>query len=200
MRALAFLTVALGSTAALAGSAAVDREYTASQLQGIMQQLQLVQQQLDAIPSARGQLGVVQQQLTAARAQVEEVLRQVRTAPPVGPGVVVRPADRASGVLQPIGDATLRGMIQQINAAPFPDDKLRILQEAANGNWFLVDQVVRILPSFVHSSDRISALQALASQILDRANNFKVISAFTFSSDRERAQQILDSAPPLRVR
>ncbi len=196
MRALALILIA--SSTALAAPVSLDREYTVAQLQSVAQQLQSVQERLQAAPGGRAQWGQTLDELQAARTALDEVMRQVRVAAAAGGGVVVKPQPQSSTVLSPMGDATLRALVNQINAAP-PDDKVRVLQEAAQSNWFLVDQAARVLNAFGRPADRLNALAALAERILDRANNFKLLSAFAAPGDRERAQQILQAAPPLRA-
>jgi hypothetical protein len=215
MRVLVALLSLFASTAAFAGPggpAAVDRDLTRQELQTIAQQIAIAQQQIDQLPGARVQLAAAIQQLAAAQTQVGELMRQVSVAPPARGYVREHEGEREHGdrdwrdrdypppppppqVLSPMGDATLRSLVQQINGVPFSSDKLDVLRQAANGNFFLVDQVSRLLPLFVHSADRISALQILAPLILDRPNNFKIIPLFQFSGDRSTAQKILESAP-----
>jgi len=210
MRLLAWLLTRLAAGTASAGTAAVDREFTQQQLQTLAQQIAIAQQQMEQAPGARTQLAAAVQQLAAAQTTVGELLRQVSTAPPARgyarenqppqyppPGPQYPPPQAPPPVmLSPMGEATLRALVKQIEGVPFSSDKLDVLRTAASGNFFVVDQVVRLIPLFVHSSDRLSALQLLAPLILDRPNNFKIVPLFDFAGDRDRAQKILESAPP----
>jgi hypothetical protein len=96
-----------------------------------------------------------------------------------------------------MSDADLRGLLQQITSAS-SNDKLNVLRQASVGHNFLVDQVARILPLYIYTADRVVALQILAPQLVDRPNSFKLLALFTYSDDREQAQQILQltGAPP----
>ena len=199
MHKLAGILVVLAATAAQAAPVAIDRDTTLQQLQTIGQEIAIVQQQIDASPALRSQLAWSLQQLAAAQLQLGALTREVGAAqftggaggahPPTGPAV-----------LTPIGDATLRSLLQQINAVGFSDDKVNVLRQATLGNYFLVDQAMRILPLYAHATDRLAALKLLAPQLLDRGNNFKLLPLFSFSGDREAAQRILEGAPPLQVR
>jgi Domain of unknown function (DUF4476) len=202
LAALVVLVIAVGpAREALAAPVMVDRDATFQQLQSLSQELAIVQQQLDASPGARAQFAWSLQQLTAAQLQLGELMRMVQTAPHARPGGGPPPGGPPGpAVLTPIGEATLRALVQQVSAIGFSDDKLNILRQAVNGNFFLVDQAARILPLFAHSSDRLAALRMLAPQLLDRGNTFKLIPLFSFSGDREAAQRILESAPPLQAR
>ncbi|HZS41853.1 MAG TPA: DUF4476 domain-containing protein [Polyangia bacterium] len=200
MRVVVGLLGILFASSAFAGSAAIDRELTQQQLQTLAQQIAIAQQQLEQSPGARTQLAAAVQQLAAAQTQVGELLRQVTAAPPARGYAREHEPDYhppPPQVLSPMGDATLRTLVAQISNAPFASDKLDLLRQATLGNYFLVDQVVRLIPLFVHSSDRIAALQLLAPLILDRPNNFKIIPLYQFAGDRAQAQKILESAPPL---
>jgi hypothetical protein len=41
--------------------------------------------------------------------------------------------------------------------------------------------------------DKLAALRALASRIVDRRNNYTILDAFTYSSDKRKAKRILGS-------
>lgn len=96
-----------------------------------------------------------------------------------------------------MSDADLRSLLQQLSSAS-SNDKLNVLRQSSVGNYFLVDQVARILPLYIYTADRVVALQILAPQILDRPNAFKLLSLFHYSEDRDQAQRIilLNGAPP----
>jgi Domain of unknown function (DUF4476) len=201
MRLVVGLFVILGAGGALAGPAAVDRELTRQELQTLAQQLAIAQQQLEQAPGARVQFAAALQQLQAAQSQVGELLRQVASAPPAQSVAQPYPPPAPPPTyLSPMGDATLRALVQQITAASFNSDKMNVLRQAASGNFFLVEQAARILPLYAYASERLAALQLLAPQLLDRANSFKLIPLFQYSGDRDNAQKILDAAPPLRAR
>ncbi|MGE0433148.1 MAG: DUF4476 domain-containing protein [Planctomycetota bacterium] len=56
--------------------------------------------------------------------------------------------------------------------------------------------VIKVLERFHSSSDRLAVLDVLVDTITDPESRFTVLPAFTFSSDRERAQKLLDRARP----
>jgi hypothetical protein len=89
-------------------------------------------------------------------------------------------------------------LLQQISGAGYSNDKLNTLRQSVAGNYFLVDQVARILPLYVYIDDRLVALQLLAPLIVDRPSGYKLLSQFRDPGDRDRAQKILSgTAPPL---
>ncbi len=197
MRLLVGCTVLFASTLGQAAHVAVDRERTQQELQTLSQQVAIAEQQIEQAPASRAQLQAAVQQLQAAQAQINELLRQIAAAPPAqSVAQQYPPPPPPPTYLSPMGEATLRSLIQSINGVPFSSDKVNVLHDAAAGNFFLVEQVARIIPLYAHSSDKIAALQILAPLILDRGNNFKLIPLFNFAGDRDQARKILESAPP----
>ena len=96
----------------------------------------------------------------------------------------------------PISDANLRTLLQQISSASYSSEKLNALRQAVTGNYFLVEQVGRILPLYVYITDRVTALQILTPQLIDHANSGKLLSLFQSGTDRDQAQRILEGVPP----
>ena len=83
-------------------------------------------------------------------------------------------------------------LISQLKEASFADDKLNIISTAAHNNFFTASQVKRILGTFSFSEGKLKALRLLKHRIVDRNNLFIIYSAFTFSSDKEKAKEILE--------
>src|SRR5579862_7834092 len=137
------LAVVLGLAGGLAhaGHVAIDRERTQQLLQTLSQQVAIAEQQLEqSPPGARAQLQAAMQQLQAAQAQIVELQRQIAAAPPAqSVAQAYPPPPPPPTYLSPIGDATLRSLIKTITAAPFASDKVNVLRDAANGNFFLVE-------------------------------------------------------------
>ncbi len=96
----------------------------------------------------------------------------------------------------PISDANLRTLLQQISSASYSSEKLNALRQGVTGNYFLVEQIGRILPLYVYITDRVAALQILTPQIIDHANSGKLLSLFQSGTDRDQAQRILEGVPP----
>lgn len=101
--------------------------------------------------------------------------------PPVAPPPVVRPIDEGS----------LVQLIQAIQGATFRENMLEVLTQAVGYHRFVVDQVARILPLYTFEDDRLTALERLQPRILDPQNGFKLTALFTFSSSKQRANEIL---------
>jgi hypothetical protein len=103
-------------------------------------------------------------------------------APPPAPVVVAAP---------PSPMADLGSLVAAIRGEAFSQAKLGVLGDAARAHWFSVDQVKQLLGLFAFSPDKLSALRLLAPRLVDPQNRYQIYSAFTFSSDKEEARQIL---------
>ena len=79
-----------------------------------------------------------------------------------------------------------------VGSEAFADDKLRVLQlGTSSGLWMRASDVITVLGGFQFGDDKLKALQLMAGHIYDRENAFQILKSFTFSEEKERAQQIL---------
>ena len=92
---------------------------------------------------------------------------------------------------EPIVGPTFQALKSTIENQSFPDDKLGVLQQVVHRELFTVGQVTQLLDLYTFSSDKIDALQMLASRIIDPQNDFLLMNAFVHSSDKEEARRIL---------
>ena len=85
-------------------------------------------------------------------------------------------------------------LVRVLQTMPFADDAQTVL------GCFLGPQIVypmtcqevlKVLEVFDHSSDKIAVLPSLKPFISDGQNKLEIVSSFTFSSDKEEAEEIL---------
>ncbi|HLL53709.1 MAG TPA: DUF4476 domain-containing protein [Myxococcaceae bacterium] len=107
----------------------------------------------------------------------------VHQPPPPAPEPVMAPS--------PIGSSDFAALKAAIQGENFSEEKLGVLQTAADSHWFTAAQVGELVDLYNFSDDKIGALTAVKSRIVDRNNNFKIIGKFTFSDDKKRAQELL---------
>ena len=103
----------------------------------------------------------------------------------------VPPPPPSQPLVYPIADGALRNLLGAIQAEGFPRERLRVLQQAAPSNWFVVSQVQTLLAAFDFPSDRLNAARALKPRILDRENFFQLYRSFDFPNDKEELKRIL---------
>lgn len=77
-----------------------------------------------------------------------------------------------------------------VDGESFSDDQLDLIRTAANHSWFNIDQTVALLEHLSFSSDKLKALEILRPRIVDPQNSHQLNEAFTFSSDKEAAQEM----------
>lgn len=87
---------------------------------------------------------------------------------------------------------TFETLLEEIDGQSFSDDKLMVLRSAAREAFFSTAQVKALLGGFVHSSDKLDLLRAVAGRIVDRENIFTIYGALVHSSDKEEARRILE--------
>lgn len=86
-------------------------------------------------------------------------------------------------------------LLRHVNDA-FLSERLLIIKTAAPNNSFSSAQVSQLLNSLSFSSDKLEALELLASQIEDPAQSFVILNSLVFDSDREIASTILANKQP----
>jgi len=137
----------------------------------------------------RGKLNDAYQELNNIR-QVLANAPDVRSYYPQ-PAPVPPPQPTPPPAYQPIGDGRLQKMMNAMSREPFAKDKMNILEEASQGNYFLVSQVLQVLPQFQFSKDRLQAVRMLWPRVLDRQNASELYGAFSFSKDKAELKQII---------
>jgi type II secretory pathway pseudopilin PulG len=140
----------------------------------------------------QGQIHQLSEQLRQLQMQLDQLQRQLASAQPAGPpprNWTPPPPPRREPM--PIDDATLSSLVDSINAQGFGEDKLRVLGQASQSQFYLVAQAQRILGLFPFDKDKLRALELVAPRLLDRQRSFQLIDSFPFSESKARAQQIL---------
>lgn len=121
--------------------------------------------------------------------------RVVVRAPPVMHPMPPPPAMRP---MPPRGRAMGKHRFQKlmgaVRAATFSSDKLAVVRSACDTNYFRAKQAKQIISALTFSKDKLNALRALAPRIVDRGNAFEIPAAFTFSTDKQKAREILKHA------
>ena len=91
----------------------------------------------------------------------------------------------------PMADGDFAGLLVALKEQGFADDKLTVLQDAVSHAFFTVAQVRTLLKLFSFPDDKLSALRAVKTRIVDPQNNFQLYGSFVHSSDKDEAKQIL---------
>ncbi|PKN79908.1 MAG: hypothetical protein CVU48_03795 [Candidatus Cloacimonetes bacterium HGW-Cloacimonetes-1] len=84
-------------------------------------------------------------------------------------------------------------LLGRINKESFSDDKTRILKTASKNYNFNVNQILRLIGSFTFAEDKVDALQISYPGCTDPQNNYKILDAFTYSEDKEAAEDIINA-------
>lgn len=84
-----------------------------------------------------------------------------------------------------MSDRDFRSLSDQIGRASFSDDKLGLVQTAAQTNYFTVAQVVTLMQLASFDDTRIEIAVACAPRVIDGDKWFQVYGALSFSSSKE---------------
>lgn len=107
------------------------------------------------------------------------------------PPVVVQPPPPAQPAVNPMPERDFRQLMGAMQRESFANDKLRVLDQAAPINWFVVQQVQQIIGLFEFPADRLKAVRAMRGRILDTNNYYQLYGAFEFPRDKEELKRIL---------
>lgn len=97
--------------------------------------------------------------------------------------------------LLPISNSDFKGLIESIKNEGFDSDKLSVISIAADYHFFLVEQVLELMDLFVMSDSKLEVVKITYPKVLDKNNNFRLVSAFSFSSDKDEVKKIINSYP-----
>jgi hypothetical protein len=134
--------------------------------------------------------------LRRAQETLDSLQELVAKAPPVGGFVPPQPRPQPpppppQPVVHPMHDGAFKRMSEAVARESFAEDKMRVLTMAARDNHFLVSQVAQLLNYFPFSQDKLTVVRELKPRILDLENGYQLQSAFTFSGDKKKLQDIL---------
>ena len=93
----------------------------------------------------------------------------------------------------PISEEEFNGLISSIKNESFQENQLSIVQISARYNYFTVNQVVEVIDLFSFSDGKLNALEYMYPNVIDKFDSHLIIKAFTYSSDKEKAQEIINS-------
>lgn len=162
----------------------------------------------ETLGKARGR--PMQEDLRRLRAEVDELRDLIASAPdyyepapviaqPPPPNLPPPPPNLPPPgriQVQPISPQSLSQLVSAINRESFSDGKVRVLQTAVQGQFFLVGQAKQLLNAYTFSQDKLTAASLLAPRILDSQNAFQLYDSLTMSDDKAKLRQILDSGLP----
>ena len=92
----------------------------------------------------------------------------------------------------PISEEEFSGLVESIKNESFQENQLSIVQISARYNFFTVDQVIRVIELFSFSDGKLKALEYLYPNVVDKFNSHQIINSFTYSSDKEKATEIIN--------
>ncbi|MFY0582887.1 DUF4476 domain-containing protein [Cystobacter fuscus] len=134
-----------------------------------------------------GRLNEAYQELSALRQVVARApeARGGYNGPPSRPPAPPAPAVSA------IPEQRLRDILNAVSRESFSSEKLRVLETASRGDYFLVSQVARAVDQFSFSADRLAVVRMLWPRVLDRQNGYQLNGSFSFSNDKQELQRII---------
>lgn len=95
----------------------------------------------------------------------------------------------------PISDPEFSALISSIQNESFESDMLSVVQISSKYNYYTVSQVVSLIDLFSFSNGKLEVVKMTYPNVIDKYNSHLIINAFTYSADKEKVRQIIDSFP-----
>jgi len=90
-----------------------------------------------------------------------------------------------------MSDSEFNKLLANVEDESFDDDQTSVVRIAAKSKYFTINQLTRLLPNFSFSDSKINIVQIVYPKIVDKDNSHNLIKAFTFSSDKQKVEQII---------
>lgn len=93
--------------------------------------------------------------------------------------------------IQPMSSSSFKTLLTNLKKEAFSEDKLNLLKQASQNNYFVIDQLLQIMDTFDSDPDKIEAVRIIYPKIIDKKNAFKLQSKVTFSGSKEEISAII---------
>ena len=93
---------------------------------------------------------------------------------------------------RPMSEERFAALRDAMAAESFTSGRLRVLEDAARDNYFLVEQLRQVVDGLDFPSDRMRVVEILAPRVLDRQNAYTLYSAFTFESEKDQVRALFE--------
>lgn len=152
-------------------------------------------ERIEALNERRRTRGVkarIRRTIADSRSRAAALLDDVRHAPPAEV-VVVEPVPDHRAVyyetVEPMTAAEHRALRNAVADASFTKDRLRLVEAAAEHNWFTVDQVVELMRAATFTDTRVEIGALLYPRVVDLRDWYKAYDALDFESSRGKLRK-----------
>ena len=94
----------------------------------------------------------------------------------------------------PLSDSDFNILVSKVKGASFDDRKLDLIQVACLGCWLTCRQGASLVAVFAFTDGKMKALRFVAPRLVDLQNTNEIYRLFTFSSDKDKAAEIISKA------
>ena len=89
-------------------------------------------------------------------------------------------------------NSEFNNLLKNVHQESFDDDKLSVIRIAAKRKYFTINQLVSLINEFSFSDDKINCVRIVFPKVIDKDNAHNLLSAFTYSSDKEEVEAIIN--------
>lgn len=91
-----------------------------------------------------------------------------------------------------MNNSEFNDLLQNVENESFADDQLVLIRIAVKSKYFTIEQLIRLIDVFSFSEEKISCLRLVYPKVIDKENAHNLLSAFTYSEDKQQVEKIID--------
>lgn len=101
------------------------------------------------------------------------------------------PASPAPSSAPGMSEADFDALVAAVNDAGFGNEKLGVIETAAQSHSFTVEQVGKLVDLLGSSDEKVGVVERTRRKIVDRQNGFKLLEHFSFTAEKEKVRKLL---------
>ena len=91
----------------------------------------------------------------------------------------------------PLTMETFGYLMIKLEKESFDSAKLDLLRVSVRNNYFTIAQLCEIIGLFTFDKEKVESIRIIYPKVIDKENNFKLLSKVTFSSSKEQIKEII---------
>ena len=91
-----------------------------------------------------------------------------------------------------MSNSDFQSLLSSVKNEGFADDQLKIVRISAKSRYFSINQLIELIDIFSFADDKVECVKLVYPKIVDKDNSHSLLGAFTYSSDKEEVEQIIN--------
>ena len=96
-------------------------------------------------------------------------------------------------VVNPMSFTEFNQLVSSVENTAFDQDKKKIVKSASASNYFMVDQVIKLVSKFAFDNDKLDVIELLYPRLVDLEKNYLLYNCLTFSDGKNKLEKFIDA-------